>query len=393
MRSRTIVAVLIAAVVSIGAVSCSADSKKDAAISSTTIPTAQFYATPSSFPTDKPGTIVRAEPMTAPQPNSQAWLVMYTSTSETGQPIVVTGMVIAPTGPAPKGGRPVVSWAHPTTGIVDACAPSMQTQPYAGIMGLSQFLDLGWVVVASDYQGLGTDGPHPYLVGSSEAQGVIDIVRAATQIPEAAASKNWMVSGHSQGGQAALFAGQIAARYAPDLNLQAVAAADPAGLLVALFDANGDTVTGALLGSYAVESWQQVFDYDPMSVLTAQSEPAVATTGQTCLSDPSLATQMVALATLLNNNQMWSSNPGSTQPWMSQMQTNTPGQVGIPVPVLITEGSEDTLVLPTETAQLVSMYQAEGTTITETIIPGVNHTLGGVAAVPFVVPFFQGLSG
>lgn len=391
MRIRTLL--LAVGAVALGATACSSDSTKNAVISSTTIPAAQFYATPSSFPKNKPGTIVRAQPMTPPQPNSLAWLVMYTSTSETGQPIVVTGMVIAPTGPPPKGGRPVVSWAHPTTGIVDACAPSSQATPFAGIQGLSNFLDLGWVVVATDYQGLGTDGPHPYLVGSSEANGVIDMVRAATAIPEAGASKNWFAFGHSQGGQAALFAGQIAAKYASELHLLGVAAADPAGLLAALFDANGDTVTGALLGSYAVESWNQVFGYDLTTVLTAQSTPVAATTAQTCLADPALTTSVLSLSALLNSNQMWSSNPASTQPWLAQMNINTPGQVGIPVPVLITEGTADTLVLPAETAQLVATYQANGTTVSEQLIPGVDHSGGGVASVPYVVPFFQGLAG
>jgi pimeloyl-ACP methyl ester carboxylesterase len=394
MRIRTlVVAVLAVGTVALGATACSSDSTKNSAISSTTIPNAQFYATPSSFPTNKPGTLVRAQPMTPPTANSQAWQVMYTSTSETGEPIVVTGMVIAPTGPAPKGGRPVVTWAHPTTGIVDSCAPSLQPEPFTPVEGLSQFLDLGWVVVATDYQGLGTDGPHPYLVGNSEAQGTIDIVRTAGAIPEAGASKKYFVFGHSQGGQAALFVGQMARQYAPDLNLLGVAAADPAGLLANLFDQVGDTVLGGVLGSYAIESWNQVFDYPVSTVLTAQSTPVAATMGQTCLSDPSLNTVALNIASLLNSNQMWSSNPASTQPWLAQMNTNTPGQVGIPVPVLVAEGTDDTLVLPSETAQLVSTYQANGTTITEQLMPGIDHSEGGAASVPYVVPFFQGLAG
>ncbi|GLX99487.1 hypothetical protein Hesp01_74370 [Herbidospora sp. NBRC 101105] len=34
-------------------------------------------------------------------------------------------------------------------------------------------------MVATEYEGLGTPGPHPYLHGASEAYGVIDMVRAA----------------------------------------------------------------------------------------------------------------------------------------------------------------------------------------------------------------------
>ncbi|MTA89264.1 MAG: lipase, partial [Actinobacteria bacterium] len=76
-----------------------------------------FYNTPSSIPSNAPGTVLRFETMNAPFPESQAWRVLYTSTGIDGEPIAVSGMVFAPTGPIPPGGRPVVSWAHPTTGI------------------------------------------------------------------------------------------------------------------------------------------------------------------------------------------------------------------------------------------------------------------------------------
>ena len=41
----------------------------------------------------------------------------------------------------------------------------------------------GYAIAATDYPGLGTPGPHPYLVGDSEARAVIDSVRAARSFP------------------------------------------------------------------------------------------------------------------------------------------------------------------------------------------------------------------
>jgi Secretory lipase len=211
MRHRFTIAVLLLAILAV-LPSC--------ASKSTNVFDTSFYATPSPIPNATPGTVIRSETMTAPFPETQAWRVMYTSTGIAGEPIVVTGMVFAPTGPTPPGGRPVVSWSHPTTGLEDQCAPSRAPKPYADVQGLQQFLELGWVVVATDYQGLGTDGMHPYLVGASEAQGTIDIVRAArNMVAETGASTRWFAFGHSQGGQAVLFAGQIAAAYAPELQL------------------------------------------------------------------------------------------------------------------------------------------------------------------------------
>jgi pimeloyl-ACP methyl ester carboxylesterase len=54
---------------------------------------------------------------------------------------------------------------------------------------------------------------------------VLDAVRAARGLPGAGAGRSAVVFGHSQGGHAALFAGALAARYAPELDLLGVAAA------------------------------------------------------------------------------------------------------------------------------------------------------------------------
>lgn len=92
------------------------------------------------------------------------------------------------------------------------------------IMGLPELLKRGYAVVAPDYPGLGTPGPHPYLVGESEGHAVLDAVRAARNAPEAHAGQRFAVWGHSQGGHATLFAGLLAQSYAPELQLVGVAA-------------------------------------------------------------------------------------------------------------------------------------------------------------------------
>lgn len=348
-----------------------------------------FYATPSVIPSGMPGQVVRFETMTAPFPDSQAWRVVYTSTSYDGTPIVVSGMVFAPTTPAPVSGRPVVTWAHPTTGIVDACAPSRIDDPYGDVQGLEEFLANGWAVVATDYQGLGTDGMHPYLVGSSEARGTIDIVRAASGIPGVAPSKSYAVFGHSQGGQAALFVGQMAATYAPELTLVAVAAAAPAGELEQLFDADKDTMAGAVLGSYAIESWSSLFGYDVGTVVKSNYQRRVASVSTKCvvggskLDDLSLGVDDVIL-----KGRMWKADPATTPPWSQQFALNTAAQTSIPVPVLVTQGTADKIVRPWSTVNLVAAYVANGTRISETEMAGVDHMKAGKMSVPYVVPFF-----
>ena len=106
---------------------------------------------------------------------AQAYRVLYRSVGMHGEPIAVSGVIVVPPGPAPVGGRPIVAWAHPTTGVVPHCAPSLAIFVFQQMAGLRQLIEQGAVVAATDYPGLGTAGPHPYLVGDSEARAVIEL--------------------------------------------------------------------------------------------------------------------------------------------------------------------------------------------------------------------------
>ena len=149
--------------------------------------------------------------------------MIYHSESIDDVDIAVSGVVVVPGGPPPPGGFPIVSWAHGTTGLSDQCAPSLTG--FGAIPYLDAMLDARMIVAATDFEGLGT--VHPYLVGESEAQGVLDAARAARALAGAAASNTVVVLGYSQGGQAALFAGQIAQSYAPELFVAGVVAVAP----------------------------------------------------------------------------------------------------------------------------------------------------------------------
>ena len=79
--------------------------------------------------------------------------------------------------------------------------------PYAGELANGNAL-----VVATDYEGLGTPGEHTYLAGRPEGQAVLDSVRATAKLPGAGRIGGVVVAGQSQGRGAALFAAQLAQR-------------------------------------------------------------------------------------------------------------------------------------------------------------------------------------
>ena len=134
-----------------------------------------FYHATAQELAGPPGSLIRSEPMMFAPAGAQAYRVLYRSVGMHGEPIAVSGVIVVPPGPAPVGGRPIVAWAHPTTGVVPHCAPSLAIFVFQQMAGLRQLIEQGAVVAATDYPGLGTAGPHPYLVGDSEARAVIEL--------------------------------------------------------------------------------------------------------------------------------------------------------------------------------------------------------------------------
>ena len=200
-----------------------------------------------------------------PTPNAgRTDFVLYSSDAypNTRRNIVVSGTVSIPDGGPPPGGFPVISWAHGTTGMGDSCAPSKggDQGSYGGAEPLIQsWLDLGYAVVATDYEGLGTPGIHPYLVGDSEGRGVLDIVRASRQLFPSL-SDEVVIAGHSQGAHAALFAADLAPEWAGDFTHKGtVGYAPPANL--------GLQASGIGAGGIEVEAFEDEYGLSALAMM------------------------------------------------------------------------------------------------------------------------------
>jgi Secretory lipase len=171
------------------------------------------------------GRVVSVEPLPKalwlPETTRKAVTLTYVTKNAKGKRAVSTGIVFVPKGRAPKGGWPVISWAHGTSGLGDECAPSRigpalpdRDRPY-----LTNWMKDGYAVVASDYAGLGTRGLPAYLHGQSVAHNVVDIVKAARtysakRLPDKRRfAREWVVVGQSQGGGAAIYTARYATEY------------------------------------------------------------------------------------------------------------------------------------------------------------------------------------
>jgi hypothetical protein len=347
-----------------------------------------FYQT-AAIPTKPPGTIISAAPFAPTVTGATAYRILYNSTDIGGNIIAVSGVVYVPLAPPPPGGRNIVAWAHPTTGIAPGCAPSVDTGGFGGISmadsipGLDAFISAGDIVAATDYQGMGVQGVHPYLVGDSEGRNIIDSVRAARALPGADASGKFAVWSHSQGGQAALFAGQIAASYAPDLKLVGVAAAAPPtdmnGELTEPFRSN----SGRLLAAYVYYSWSITYHVPITSIVYPQAVPAVNKAVTKCIFTLGQGIEAVRAASALNP-MFRNHDPKITPPWPALLTENSPGHAPPGAPLLIVQGADDTTVEPHWTRSFVMAVCARHETLDYVEFKGVQHVLIGYKSAPTV---------
>lgn len=204
-------------------------------------------------------------------------------------------------------------------------------------------IEAGWALVATDYTGLGTEGPHPYLIGEGEARSVLDAVRAARQLTAARIGNQTVVWGHSQGGHAALWTGQIQPDYASDVPLSGVAALAPASDLVALTGGLGDVTGGSVLASFVAAAYGETFpDVRVADYLFPSARPLVREMATRCLSEPGVLVSVLADLSLSRDRPVFARDP-STGPLGERLEANIPSGV-MEAPLLIAQGGADPLI-------------------------------------------------
>ncbi len=343
-----------------------------------------FYTPPVPLPRGSHGSLIRSELLPGVYQGAKTYRVLYKSVGFDGRATAVSGLVIVPEGPVPRGGRKVIAFAHGTVGVARSCAPSLHPSALTQVIeGLGQFLADGYVVAATDYSGLGTPGPHPYLVGRVEGVDVLDSVRAARQLAAAHAGAQFAIWGHSQGGQAALFAAQLAAGYTPELHLAGVAAGAPVPEPIDLFKVNVATTVGRVLIAMALSAWSQLYPGAALGqVVTPTAQGAIASVARYCLyGKQALAT--IPGAALLGVSFVKRA-PWEVQPWRRIMEANTPAQATIRAPVLLVQGGADTIVPSRLTVALARHMCAAGEVVDLSVYPTDGHLETGIVASPDV---------
>jgi alpha-beta hydrolase superfamily lysophospholipase len=344
-----------------------------------------FYDRPTDVPSAS-GVVVRSEVVDGRVPEgASAWRVLYTSTGLDDRQTVVSATILVPDS-LPEGGgeRPVLAWAHGTTGVARGCAPSLLDDPWGGIPALDEVLERGWVVVATDYEGLGTEGRHPYLVGEVAARNVLDSIRAVESFAErqpgafgnATPGSSSVVWGHSQGGHSALFTTQLAPTYAPELDLVGGAGIAPATDLAGLLEAAEGTDAGKALTSLAMVAWADVYDDVELDgVVRERALPLVRDIASRCIVVPEALVTLIE-ASLIREGVL-AVDPNEDPVLRARIAENTPAPSAdddATRSLFIAQGLDDEVVAPTVTeAWAEGACESGSTQVTLETYDGEDH--------------------
>ena len=377
----------------------------------------------------KLGQVIKKEKVATPIPGAQAWRIAYISSDLNGKNTISTGLVVAPTGPAPAGGRPLISWSHGTTGNAQNCGPSQVENPAQslnqyflvngnswtdyGLPSLEQFIKDGYVVVGTDYQGLGGGGRHQYAVAKTNGRDAINAARAAGSMKETSASKKALMIGWSQGAGSTVGASSqgayisqkgtafddldivgFVAMAIPDLAMYKPATLDEAGATKMLTDfANAWSVDSFAFAHMSMNLWGTQAAYPDKlklnDIFTDEGAKAL---------DEIYLNKCVHVSTDTINFNYGSSyksllrpQPMNAKAWAQAIVDGSVDNTAKPIaPVLILYGNKDTTLPPVMGEYYRDKVCALGGNVARVQLPGdQNHFTTPSASVPFYLPWIK----
>ncbi|MCB1005155.1 MAG: prolyl oligopeptidase family serine peptidase, partial [Acidimicrobiales bacterium] len=319
-----------------------------------------------------PGAVLRSEPveLSGPLTGASGRRLLYRSTTADGAPAVWSGMVLVPAGDLPEDGRPVVAWAHGTTGLADRCAPSATGNLFYDDYGAvaRDLLDQGFVVAATDYHGLGTPGVHTYHRSSELANATIDSVAAAHDLDDAGPlADDWFVIGHSEGGLAALATDARDDTAPADLEYRGAVVAAPTPPLGTyaplMFEIEGRGYAVLLLAAVAGVAP----DLAPSVALGTEAAGREALVTHGCWEEAVPGFDDIEPAEMLSGPDVGPRLAEVLAEWAGYDPATVVG------PLLVVQGEADTEVLPPITAQTVLDLCEHTSDVDHRTYPGADH--------------------
>ncbi|WP_165456653.1 lipase family protein [Aquabacterium lacunae] len=362
---------------------------------------ASFYTYPAALPAANGELISYRDAQVnlgANAPAAKAWNVVYKSSDSKDAAVAIAGTVIVPTAAwTGTGPRPILSYAVGTHGLDPKCAPSKQLAAGTDYeaANIAAALKAGYAVMVTDYKGAltGTGSAtklgSTYLSGKAQGNAVLDIVRAAAQIPGANLSLNSQVAiwGFSQGGQSATWAAeQLANGYAPELKVVGVAAGGVPGNLREVAPTLDGNIGFAFLGAALNGLNNQYPGTLPIRLLASEEGLAALNKINTqCVFEALFEFQNKSLPAYTRDNIPLDELLEIGAPTLDQQNL---GNVKINVPMYIYHGKADEFIPVSQGVNLKNAYCAKGTSVTFDLFPS-EHIVTQFQAAATALPWLN----
>ena len=335
-----------------------------------------FYSPPSPLPVQHDGAIIWARPFSGGSALSSAsvnYRLLYETLTVNGGFVAVSGTLAIPHGTPPPNGWPLLSWAHGTVGDGPQCAPSRTDAPNGEQRMLDGFVQRGYAVAQTDYEGNGTPGIHPYMVGDVAARDVTSIVLASRElVPQI--GRTWVAMGHSEGGAAALATAVVGQQLAPSLNLAGAVSYAPFTYPESILQGeihSDKPNSGMAFLALLIEGFSAA---DPRVVPSEMLEPEamrfMPEVLARCIDELMDGSDW---ATLVPLSIFRPQGEASVEAFYSDLVANDPINFSIAVPALLVQGASDTMVSPMATLTLSNRLRRNGTPVTLQTYPGATH--------------------
>lgn len=332
-----------------------------------------FYVAPSPLPAGKPGDLLRTQEL-QPTAAGRVFALLYRSTAADGSPTAVSAVAFVPAAaPSAAAPRQVLAWAHGTTGLGDACSESgaliSGSAPELAFVNIITGSDR--VVVATDYEGLGTPGPHPYLVNQVAGRNVLDSIRAVAQLPASGVTpaSSAVVWGHSQGGGAAAFTAELQPTYAPDVKLVGAAVGAPAadfGVFANAAAPGAGTDFGFVV--MALAGFAAAYpDVKLDTLLTPEGQQVARDIEDQC------ADVILNRLNSLKASELLTPTVATDPSLAARLKENSAGYQKTSVPIFLYHGDDDLVVPPVASTNIRGRYCAEGVNAELKTYPGTDH--------------------
>ncbi|RDI52837.1 Ca2+-binding EF-hand superfamily protein [Nocardia mexicana] len=316
------------------------------------------------------GTLINVEPLPRPlwpEGTERGYRIEYVAPNFSGGKRAVSGSVFVP---APTTGTaPVLTWAHCTVGLNEHDAPSKVGLIPEERRHLAYWLAAGFVVAATDYEGLGTDEPHPYLDGEAIADDVIDIVRAVHGM-DLNVDERTVIAGFSQGGHGSLFAAALCTAYAPDLNLLGtVSLAPPIRFLdfVREFTSAGDGSVHTLIPMIMAGLRIRRPEFKPEERLTPAGCELVDAATRTSMKD------LDALCSATTNDAAGITGISTWKPFVEALESTSPPESRYDRPIFLCSGGADPVFTPKQGRGFSDAVSKSGTSVTFLDLESLDH--------------------